>query len=110
MLLMVQKDKSILGCFKSSRVREGIVPLFCKAPSCSTTFSSRPPAQVHGAAEACPEKATRILRGLEHLSHGDRLRELLQLSLEKAPERSDSSLLVPKGASSKAEDKLCQGV
>jgi len=37
----------------------------------------------HGYAEMCPEEGHKMIQGMEHLPHVDRLRKLEQFSLEK---------------------------
>ncbi|KAK4812268.1 hypothetical protein QYF61_012943 [Mycteria americana] len=88
--LAAQKANRILGCIKSSvgsRLREAILPL-CSAlvrpPPAVLPPALEPSApEGHGAVGAGPEEATKMVRGLEHLSYEDRLREVGLFSLEK---------------------------
>ncbi|GAB0183434.1 hypothetical protein GRJ2_000808700 [Grus japonensis] len=88
--LAAQKANRVLGCIKrgvTSRSREVILPLY--------SALVRPPPGVLCPAlgaqyrrdmellERVQRRATKLIRGLEHLSYEDRLRELGLFSLEK---------------------------
>ncbi|KAK4823928.1 LOW QUALITY PROTEIN: hypothetical protein QYF61_008314 [Mycteria americana] len=112
-MLAAQKANRIFGCIKrsvASRLREVILPL-CSAltppgvlrPALESSAQER-----HGPVGGDPEKGQKMIRGLEHLSYEDRLRELELFSLEKRRLRGDfiAAFQHLKGAHKKDVDKL----
>jgi len=101
-VLAAQKANHTLACLNrgvTSRSREVIVP-FCSAlvrphlESCNQVWGTQHKKDVD-LLEKVQRRATKMIRGLEHLSYKDKLRENEE---EKAPGRPHRSLSVFKGS------------